>query len=318
MLQLFLNDRSFGEVECDKVSAIARLKQFVLALKTVASHHKNFVLNGPYPLSELHFAPNWPLTILRNDSECHTERVYLKTIAARAPFKKAVVELGGAPQEGIEYRLTNNAAVCAGETAVGLGLTHQFDGLALSVASHPYWDEPFITLRRLEMDEAADIRESAVEARNCTTVEVVAYHRNALADASAALIPTGKALWAQRTEIFPHLVFVPRTREQIELFEAGDEVFTSVVERLVGLNNAIAIWKETGSDHPAYPFEVRPESKTRKRKGLCDFNDANGTLRSFSDHLAFTPGAGRIHFILETEPVRHALIGHVGKKNGIG
>lgn len=318
MLQLFLNELSFAEIECDKVSAIARLKQFVNTLKTVASHRKNFVLNGPYPLSELYLASNWPLAKLRNDNECHTERVYLKTIAARAPFKQVVAELSGPPQEGHEYRLSNDAAICQGETAVALGLTYQFDGLALSLASHPYWDEPFIALRRLEIDEAAEIHESSVEARNCNTVATVEFHRNAIADAIVSLIPTGKALWAKRTEIFPHLVFVPRTREQIELFGAGDEILSSIVARLMGLNDAIAIWKETGSDHPAYSFEVRPESKTRKRKGLCDFNDATGTLRCFSDHLAFTPGAGRIHFILEADPVRHALIGHVGKKNGIG
>lgn len=318
MLQLFLNDLSFVNVDCERASAITRLKQFVLALKAVASHHNNFVLNGPEPLSELRFGANWPLSILRNDSECHSERVYLKTIAARAPFGQAVDALGGQPQEGLEYRLTDDAAVRAGETSVGLGLAHQFDGLALSVASHPYWDQPFIALKRLEIDEATEISESAVEARNCTTAAVVEHHRQALVHARIALVPTGQVLWAQRTELFPHLIFVPRTREQIEVFEAGDEVFGSVVERLMALNQAIGAWKEAGSDHPAYPFEVRPESKKRKQKGLCDFNDANGTSRRFSDHLAFTPGAGRIHFILETEPSRHALIGHVGKKLGIG
>ncbi len=316
MLQLFLNDLSFAADECEKQVAILRLRRLVTALRAIRSHDDQFVLNGPHSLNDLQLAPNWPLFKLRNEGNCSDENLYLKTVESRFPFGQAVIALEGPPQEGLEYRLTEQATVCSGEVAVGLGLSHQFDGLALSISSHPYWDETAIALQRLEMNDDTGIDEVLVSACNCTSQDTVATHLQALQVARLALVPTGLALWAQREELFPNLKFIPRTRTQIEIYEQGDPILASVIDRLFGLNRAIGLWKDQSSDHPSYPFNVRPES--RKRQSLVYFNDAGGTSRCFSDHADFAPSEGRLHFLLQTEPDRHALVGHIGKKLGIG
>ena len=134
--------------------------------------------------------------------------------------------------------------------------------------------------------------------------------------ASRPSFRSGADLWEHRATLLPNLVFIPRTRDQLEAILEGDPVLESVWTKLIGIDRAIEAWRRTNSAHPVFPFNVRPES--RRRMGLVSFNDANGVSRSFSDHTDFAPGEGRLHFIVEAEPVRHALVGHIGRKLGIG
>lgn len=63
---------------------------------------------------------------------------------------------------------------------------------------------------------------------------------------------------------------------------------------------------------------MRPESGTRIQKGFVDFAGADGLVETYSDHADFGPAEGRIHILLKTDPTRHAVVGHVGRKLGIG
>ncbi|MER9519376.1 hypothetical protein NKI44_18815 [Mesorhizobium sp. M0614] len=316
MLQLLLNDLSIPNDACSREVAIARLKQFVDAVRTVSSISPQFILNGPHSLAELSFATNWSLAALRNDGGCTDENIYLKTVQDRFPYGQTIAELDGPPLEGLEYRMADNAAICVGKPALGLGLAHQFNGLALSLSSHAFWSESGVDLYRLSLEEGGDIREEMVTARNACSNEGVAHHRDALMLLTNPKIVDGAQLWAERELLFPNLRFIPRTRQQIEELNHGDPILDPIVERLLGLDRAIGAWRRNQSAHPAFPFSVNGES--RRRRALAAFADENGTILSFEDHAKFTPGEGRLHFLLQTEPERRALIGHVGRKVGIG
>ncbi len=86
--------------------------------------------------------------------------------------------------------------------------------------------------------------------------------------------------------------------------------------KLSGIDKAIASWKIAGGPHPMFPFNVRTESKSRRK--LAEFKDAEGYKRIFSEHCDLAPTEGRIHFIVEPKPQPYALIGHIGRKLGIG
>ena len=66
---------------------------------------------------------------------------------------------------------------------------------------------------------------------------------------------------------------IPRTRAQIEILQKGDPQLRSIIERLSGIDTAIAMWRIADTDHPIFPFNVRPES--RSRRNLARFNDGN-------------------------------------------
>jgi len=155
-----------------------------------------------------------------------------------------------------------------------------------------------------------------VDALNACSHNQLVAHAPALREALTPTVEDGQALWARREELFPYLRFIPRTRQQLEGLQGGDPVLASVVEVLTDIDEAVGHWARTGTAHPVYPFSVRPES--RPRKNLTEFRDADNVKREFSDHCSFGPIEGRVHLILETAPSRHALIGHVGRKLGIG
>ncbi|MEJ6784010.1 hypothetical protein [Aminobacter sp. Piv2-1] len=312
MLQLFMNELSTPLGQCSANEAVARLKNFCGVVRRASSLDKRMILNMEIPLAQMSFGPDWPLPILRNLHGCVEESIYLKTVRDRAPFSVAFGELGGA--DDVEYQLPDNAEASPGTVALALGLAHQLEGLAVSLPSHAAWSVPEIGLHRIKLSAEGDLVTDAVIARNASEPDHVDHHAQSLV--TGPEVESGVALWSRREELFPNLEFIPRTRAQIETLLSGDPQLPAIVERLSGINIAVGTWRVANTGYPTFPFNVRPESRTRQN--LARFNDANLVERVFSDHADFAPGEGRIHFIVMSDPRRHALIGHVGRKLGIG
>lgn len=316
VLQVLINELSEPTDECPAESAIARLNGLVGAIRAARGIARDAAINAAAPIAQLAIATNWPLSVLRNRPECVDASTYIKTVVDSSPFTAALEERGEDAAGGAEYRLRPDATTKPGEVAVALGLAHDTDGLALSLPTAPLWQATLIGLDRSTLDAAGEIATIQVEARNACTAADVASHRGALEQAAQPAAATGAEMWERRADLFPNLRFIPRTRQQIEQLQAGTPTLRSIGERLRELDGAIAEWKRTARAQPKYPFSVTPES--RRRLADVTFQDDAGFERVFSDHARYTPDEGRIHFILETEPSRHALIGHVGRKVGIG
>lgn len=314
MLQLFVNDLSLHRDQCAKEDAIQRLRAFCSVLQVAYRLDDVVLLNSAVPVAQLQFGDGWPLSILRNDRECIEENRYIKRLQDRAPFDIAMADFGGG--HDIEYLLRNDAPILPGAAALGVGLSHHANGLSISFGSHAFWREREIDLVRRRLDGGGEIVEDNVTAVNAASTEDVEYYSDRFEQPIS--VASGIELWERRGDLFPFLRFIPRTRAQMEALMHGDPQLNAVVRKLQGLNDAVGIWDEKGGDHPRFPFKARPESGTRIDRGLVSFNDGVRGIRIFSWHCDFTPGEGRIHFILESEPARIALIGHVGSKLGVG
>ncbi|TJW00075.1 MAG: hypothetical protein E5W97_30295 [Mesorhizobium sp.] len=316
MTELVLNDLSVPADECTQAVAVERLKHLVGALRGISNTDPGFTLSGPHALVDLTFGANWPLAVLRNSAQCVDENIYIKTIQDRFPYSKAVAEVGGPAIEEVDYRLRANAPIFPDGQALGLGLAHQFNGIALSVRSHPFWHQSQIELTRSSLNESGNIAQEDVDCRNVCCLNDVAFHADAIIAAATPNVNSGVELWARREVLFPHLRFIPRTRPQLEALLQGDPVFEAVLTRLVELDKAVRHWRENHLARPPYSFSVTKESRTRL--ALVAFPDDAGTVHSFSDHAKFGPIEGRLHFVLVSGVDGFALIGHVGRKLGIG
>jgi hypothetical protein len=265
---------------------------------------------------DLTFGANWSLAVLRNSAQCVDENIYIKTIQDRFPYSRAVAEVGGPAIEEVDYRLRANAQIFPDGQALGLGLAHQFNGIALSIQSHPFWHQSHIELTRSSLDGGGNIFQEDVTCRNVCCLNDVALHADAIKLAATPNVNSGIELWSEREILFPNLRFIPRTRPQLEALLQGDPVLDAVVARLVELDKAVGNWHDNHLVRPLYPFSVTKESRTRL--ALVAFPDDTGTVRSFSDHAKFGPIEGRLHFILVSGADGYALVGHVGRKLGIG
>ena len=315
-LQLFFNDLATPDEPCSREAAVAHLKQFVGAIRAASAISSQFVVNGQGPLADLSFGPNWPLAALRNSAGCMDESLYLKTVQDRFPHSQTIADLRGPVEDEVEYRLCADASIKPGSHAPGLGLAHHFNGLAISLPSHPFWECLEIDLDRTNLQLDGELATERVRTRNACSNQNVLRHQEALRHALRPRARDGADLWREREHLLPNLRFIPRTRGQIEAFQHGDPIFEAVLDRLADLDQAIGLWVGQNLARPNYTFNVRPESRTRIK--LTEFRDAEGVQYEFSDHADFTPGEGRIHFIILSQPRRHALVGHVGRKLGIG
>jgi hypothetical protein len=315
-LQLFLNELSVSNEQAARSVSVARLKQFVATVRQARGIDAGLILNSDVPLNVLSLAEGTIIASIRNEGECVEESLYLKAINNRAPLKLAAADNPEMNLDLSDYRMCAAAPVRAGQVALGLGFAHLLDGLSLSLASHDYWFERSIELDLTTLDAAGEILTASVTARNADSPAAILHHADALKALLAPAIVRGRELWERRAEILPNLVFIPRTQAQLEGILSGDPMLVHTWTKLRGIDKAIEVWKISERRYPMFPFNVRPES--RSRRALAEFRDAEGKLHIFSDHCDLAPTEGRIHFIVEANPNPHALIGHVGRKLGIG
>ncbi|MBB3349813.1 hypothetical protein [Sphingomonas sp. BK069] len=315
-LQLFLNELTLTAEDLSHAEAVRMLKGIVEVAKAARAVSGAAVLNCECAINALPLGANFTVAAVRNAGDCVTETLFLKTLQDRAPLNQALQDPGAPDASNVEYKLPEDSPVSPGAAAQALGLSHLLDGLTVSLPTHAHWRGPEVPLDRLELLGNGELQSAAVIARNAYCADDVSYHSEALRQLSLPQFSSGAELWLNREALLPRLRFIPRTRAQIEGILEGDPVLESVWGKLMGIDRAIETWRRTGGARPRFPFNVRPES--RSRMGLVAFNDADGNSRAFSDHTDFAPGEGRIHFIVGVEPDRHALIGHVGRKLGIG
>jgi len=317
-LQLFLNELSAPNEQLARAVSVGYLQQLVSTVREARRIDPALILNSDVPLANFSLGAGATIASIRNAGECVEESLYLKTVNNRAPLTLAAAESAESNRDPAlcEYRLRSVAPVSPGETALGLGFAHLFDGLGLSLATHDFWLGHFVELDLSTFDAADEITTSNVTARNADCPAAIANHAEAL---RASIMPTfadGAELWERRAELLPNLVFIPRTRAQLHAILPGDPMLEQVWIKLSGIDQAIAVWKVTKGSYPMFPFNVRPES--RSRRGLAEFENNEGKKLIFSDHCDLAPTESRIHFIVESVPQRHAVIGHVGRKLGIG
>lgn len=315
-LQLFLNELSVPNEQLARAVSVAHLQEMVATVREARGIDPALILNSDVPLANLPLGQGATIASIRNDGECVEESLYLKTINNRAPLMLAAAEVAEFDPDLCEYRLRPIAPLRSGETVLGLGFAHLFNGLSLSIASHAFWFEHTIDLELTTLDAVGEVVTAQVAARNAHSPAAIAHHADALRVLLAPVITNGAELWERRAELLPNLVFIPRTRAQLEGILHGDPMLEQIWIKLSGINQAIEAWKISKGPHPMFPFNVRPES--RSRRALTEFEDHEGNVRVFSDHCDLAPTEARVHFIVEAEPKRHALIGHVGRKLGIG
>ncbi len=314
-LRLFVNELSFPSEECGLFDAKDRLNALVAVFRAVFTIDPTTLVDSAIPLSQLSMGMNWSLAQLRNLPECKDAGLFLQRLQDRSPFAHARSEQEDQIAGGPEYRMPTTAAVKPNESAQGLGLAHSLGGIAVSLATHPAWDAPTIGLVRESMDADLQISAASVSARNAAGANGIAHHIDHLQLLVRPQAANGAEIWARRAEIFRNLDFIPRTRRQLEHLQHGDPLVDVVLDMLIKLDRAIGIWRETRSEKPPWPFWVRREPEGREE--LTRFEDDGGRTHLFSLHADYAPGENRLHLLLVDNPIRHALVGHIGRKLGI-
>lgn len=299
---IFLNELSHPRADSHPSEGQRLVCQLADVLVSVRKALPNSALISSEPLAALPIGKDYPLSRCLNEAGIVRERVrVLLGLGGRAPFKWAQ-ELFGDPDPGA------TTCVCFGKPAEGAGLAMLFGGLSVSFCIEP-WVTPSIELQVHQLTEDDGETMWTEEIPHASDLSHVDRNRVWLNELRRRDVANPVDLCERFSELFPYVELGQGARG--DLLALQGPAFIQVTKYLAELDNAVERWQPGTTPTPQYPPHTTDEHKNRKL--LCNFPDANGTIRCCSWHGRYTPGAGRIHFRLETSPKR-AILGYVGKK----
>ncbi|SFO15674.1 hypothetical protein SAMN04489713_104313 [Actinomadura madurae] len=298
----------FNELSCTVVLPKDRvdeaMKQFVGVLRKVAAQRGDTALISEMKLAEVELAPGYYLGEWSGRPANRDLWRWIRGLQNRAPFRSV---LPPGAEEGAEY-------FWDGRPAKGLGAAHLMDGASVSLPVASAWEVPWVRARRATLpdDPDDDIHEDDVEIRHAATLDHVDVHHEWIGAAGISEIQNGAQIWEARADLYPHLLFLPRTEEQFATLESRWVV--PGARELLRINETIGHWDPARSPEPAWRSYVTPESASRKH--YCEFEDFDGVVRLFDLHGRFPPTPGRVYFRLVPEQ-RKATVANIGRKLGV-
>lgn len=244
-------------------------------------------------------------TVFGPDVNDASSRDHIRMIALfqnRAPYR-VLFSSSEDEQDGEYYHGPNRC--------LGLGYAHCTGSLSVSLLGDSRFDSSEVMVRRvyLQGEPHVELLEQEVSVPNAARSEHVEVHRHLLDHACAVDSPLD--MFARRSELFPNLEFLPRVGGDVRTLELDG--FRAVLRRLQELNEAVGEWKVAEASAPVWRSHITPDSSSRCDQGLLTFAIDESTSAVFSWHARYTPGAGRIHFLLNSEE-RSLLIGYIGPK----
>ncbi|SEC39052.1 hypothetical protein [Rhodobacter sp. 24-YEA-8] len=296
----FLNELSFPIGAVDEEGAEAAVMGLTKTLQSLRRIHSSAALHSSVPLASIPLGGEQWLGQIMAKGRNRDEWRFLRGFENRAPFR---VKLGEAFGLEAEYRHND-------VRADGLGLSHTVGTLGVSFAAEP-WLVATVALHRISLDDSGECEEQVVEVNHASTPSHVKGHEEWLRRMVGEQVRDGEELWTRRAEIFPHLLFLPRTEPHLRAFKAGEIRLASAQHALMDLEIAAARWNTNDAAMPTFLTKTSPEGETRSN--LFNFKDLSGVQRCFDWHSRYTPGAGRVHFWCDRSSGR-LTIAHVGEK----
>lgn len=308
-----MNERSLppNSAHVEDARIIDVLSEFVRLLRKVRSIRSGIALASMTPFGDS------PLTVsgqtLSGLAQIHGGRIldqwrYVQALRNVSPFgsDSSLGEIAGDAEFLID-----------GEDSVGLGVALVSRQLAVSLLTDSRWDVTELELNHRKLIEHADtgaigFEDNAVKVVHASRETHAETHREYIRILSLPRPYSGSDLWLERDELYPRLQFLSRVEEQLLTLGPGASSLSQIHDRLCELNDAIAEWDPTDGGTPKWRSLVTPESSSRR--GLCNFTDMDGTVRCFEHHARFTPGAGRIHFLIVHGAEPCLRIAHIGMK----
>lgn len=311
-IDLILNELSLRNPASDKRIACEWMSEFISSIKAIKAEGVKVQLRTQENFHTTILAPDYPIRRWLNDAD-EVERRFVKSLVTKAPFSNDIANL---EIKEIEDGTGLSEFRYQGKLALGLGIAHLLDTIAISFPSEDCWDCHCLSIEYKRIDESEELINEIVDILHISHRCHVSKHSTWIKSHTRIEIIDGDDLWKKKEDIFPSLLFCECVQQQLTCLQYGNPVFKQVVKRLFELEEYCKIWTDGRLDYRNIPCKVSPESESRlqKFKDQLTFQCPDGIERVFSLHVRMTgAGAWRLYFSDEIGPGK-IVIGYVGLK----
>ena len=287
----------------DRHTALSWLKDLAIGMVQLRRIAQSS-LRTHLPIHEIKITPNLSLFdayIALQKIGARDESVFLMRLSAKCPLLSEVESDVRDRFRGCEAKQLSPED---GEPLVLCAIT---DWIAVGFPSDLVWDKDQLTVSFDELLPDENFQETSETIDNLAR----STHANLISERhSAALLDQDPlAVWKQKDDAFPNLLFGPDVKPPPEILGVA-------IRRLSELDKSAAEWRNVGGPAPPWSCKVTRESETvRNNEKLLNarrFRSRHGTRELFEWHARFGSGF-RIHlrFYAKTHEVE---IGYIGPK----
>ena len=308
---LILNELSLQNPTSDKQTARQWMSNFIKTIKAVKDQGVKVYLRTKDDFHTTILAPDYPLRRWLNDKEVdQVERGFIRTLATKAPFSTDIVN-------SEIQDLENNAGLSEfyhqAELAIGLGVAHMLNTIAVSLLSQECWDCSRIEIEARRLDEDEQVIHEIVEIIHASRSNHVQEHTYEIQNRIRKGVINGEDLWNRREELFPNLEFCNVVSKQLYNIRAGQLELQPIVKTLFDLQDCCQNWNIGLFSLKGYAIEESGESEPTLNKYGKErtFSCPDGKDRLFERHIKLRFCNLRIHFFA-IKPGK-VIIGYVGR-----
>lgn len=302
-LEIVLNELSLKKQANDIQTARGLMSGLINTLREVESaENVKITLVYQRNLLSVSLAPDYPLRRCINDRSLdEKERRLLIALMTKGPYLE---DTNASHSEEFLYQKN---------PAFGLGYAFQHNDLAISLKSDACWDNPFLELEHIQIDDEGELVSDLVEVFHISSSEHVVVHSHWIKNHVQLKIQDWDTLWTIKQDIFPHLQFCDSVEKQLQNLQT--DLLELVKNKLFELEHICGDWQRQGGafDHHWVPGPGGPDSDTTLNKFRQDrlFRCPDGENRLFSLHTRI-----RIAFRLHYFPLNDKkliIVGYVGR-----
>ena len=299
-IELILNELSIESPAEDIETARYWMQSFLETVRFATKKTINRQIRTEIDINNTILADEYPLARWRNDDRVDRElRRWFLTLTTKYPAIEDFPEL--------KDELSLKEFKCEGKNAGGLGYAFLMEGLAISFQSDYKWERNLINLSFEALGDDLEITHRDVQVYHASQPKHI-HELNAWIDTRIALeIKDGDDLLAQKTLLFPSLIFSERIENEIRSIKDN----SSFLGKLI-FNFKLLHEKGVYLDHP-YSSNIENTKRNIRELRIQHRGDPYRALYSFNSDrlpllLLFGNKKGDDRWYNKNVPIAEALI----------
>lgn len=308
-LDLILNELSLQNLAPNEQIAQKWMSELIRTIKAFTAQGVKVSLRSQENFHTIMLAHNYPVGSWFQDAD-QRERQFIKALATKAPLS---IDLGNSDIQDVENNVGLSEFYYQGELAIGLGIAHLLDTIAVSFISNECWNLSNIEISSVQLNQDENIVDEILIILHSSLIHHANEHTEWIQKRISDGVIDGEDIWNRKEELFPNLEFCESVGKQLKNIRNRQLELQPVFKTLRELQQCTENWTTGAFSVKGYTLDESGESEPtlNKYKNERMFLCRDGEKLLFERHIKLKFCNWRIHFFPK-EPGK-VIIGYVGR-----